>query len=79
MFGNVLAWLVTSRFGRYAAAVFAAIVALLTWRAGIRRQAKQEVAGEAAIRAQQIQERADAAARDAQRSGAAQRLRDGRF
>jgi hypothetical protein len=77
--GAVVAWLANSRVGRYAAAVFAAVVALMTWRAGIRRQAKREVAGEAAIRAQQTQEKADAAARDAQRDGAAQRLRDGRF
>jgi hypothetical protein len=77
--GAVVAWLANSRVGRYAAAAFATITALILWRHGIRRQAKREVAGEAAIRAQQIQERADAAARDAQRDGAAQRLRDGRF
>jgi hypothetical protein len=79
MFGTVLAWLANSRVGRYAAAIGAAVAGLILWRHGIRRQAKQEVAGDAAIRAQQTQEKADAAARDAQRDGAAQRLRDGRF
>jgi hypothetical protein len=57
-----------------------AIVAVVAWlRMDAARDARQEMAVRAAQHQEEIRHEADKAARDAERDGAADRLRSGRF
>jgi hypothetical protein len=68
-----------SRVWGYLAAVGAVLVAVLTiWTSG-RRAGRDAVTAEAARRGEEARVKGDAAARDAQREGAASRMRRGEF
>jgi hypothetical protein len=68
-----------SRAWGYVAAAGAVLAAVAgVWLSG-RRAGRDAVAAEAARRGEEARRRGDDAAREAQREGAAKRLRDGRF
>ena len=70
---------ISTRLYAYAAAAGALL--LVVWRvlAGVRQAERDRIAAQAAQDEQQARDRGNAAAADAERDGATERLRTGRF